>query len=69
MLVCMIAGGFIGYFITSMLLNKSFRVFKKTGLGFIVYAVILSAVVMAMEVDVFKVERYVPEIDSVESIE
>ena len=64
-LVCMTAGGFLGYFITSMLLNKSFRVFKKTGAGFIAYALVLSALVTAMEFDVFKVERYIPKLDSI----
>jgi len=68
MLGCMIAGGFLGYFITAMLLKKSFRVFKKTAPGFLVYTVALVALVMAMEFDVFKVERYIPDIDSVESV-
>jgi len=68
LLICMIAGGFIGYFITAMLLNKSFRVFKKTGPGFIAYALVLSALVTAVEFDVFKVERYIPRLDSVESL-
>ncbi|NLL46317.1 MAG: ABC transporter permease [Clostridiales bacterium] len=68
MLSCMIVGGFLGYFITAMLLRKSFRVFKKTTPGFLVYVVALAALVMAMELDVFKVERYIPDVNSVETL-
>jgi len=68
MLACMILGGFLGYFITAMLLKKSFKVFRKTTPGFLVYTVALAALVMAMEFDVFGLERYIPDIDSVESL-
>ncbi len=68
MLSCMIIGGFLGYYITAMLLSKSFRVFKKTTLGFLIYTVALIAFVMAFEYDVFGIERYTPAPGSVASL-
>ena len=68
MLSCMVIGGFLGYHITAMLLSKSFRVFKKTSLGFVIYTLALIAFVMAFEFDVFGVERYSPEPGSVNSL-
>ena len=66
MLSCMLFGGFLGYFITAMLLKKSFRVFKIAGLGFIIFSLALIAFVAAFEFDLFGIERYVPESSSVE---
>ncbi len=68
MLCCMIFGGFLGYYITAMLLNKSFRVFKKTTPGFIVYTLALIAFVMAFELDLFGIERNTPDPGSVASL-
>ncbi len=68
MLSCMIIGGFLGYYITAMLLSKSFRVFKRTTTGFVIYTVALIVFVMSFEFDLFGIERYAPNPGSVASV-
>ncbi|MBQ6540077.1 MAG: ABC-2 transporter permease [Oscillospiraceae bacterium] len=65
--VCMLIGAFIGYFGSAMLLNKSFRVFKKWP-GYIVSALVIIAVMACVNYDVFGVEKYIPKTDKVESV-
>ncbi len=66
MTVCMMIGAFIGYFGSSMMLNKSFRVFKNW-LGYIVCAVLIIAAMFCVSRDVFGIESYVPKGDNVKS--
>ncbi len=68
MTLCMALGGFLGYFITAMLLKKSFRVFRSTSLGFLVYTMSLVVLMMAFEFDIFGMEKYLPDPDSVASL-
>lgn len=58
----------VGYFAAQMILDKSFRVFKKWHGALIVGAVMTAAVLM-ITLDVTGFEKRVPELDDVESIE
>ncbi|MBE6948982.1 MAG: hypothetical protein E7456_03960 [Ruminococcaceae bacterium] len=65
--LCMLAGGFIGYFASSMMLAKSFRVFKKWK-GFAVFSLILILVMVFVSLDVFNIEGYVPQVENVDNV-
>ncbi len=58
----------VGYFVAEMLLQKSFRVFKKSWRGCVVTAAVLSALVLGCFLDVFGVETWVPKADKVEGL-
>lgn len=65
MILCMIAGGAIGYYAASMLLAKTPRVFKTTWKGMLAVALGCAALCGAMKCDLFGVVRRVPAPDSV----
>ncbi|MCL2671669.1 MAG: hypothetical protein FWF10_06505 [Clostridiales bacterium] len=67
-LLCLLAGGFIGYFGIEMLIRKTTRVFKKSWKGFCVYAGVMLALMLALQFDVFGIERYRPEPDQITTI-
>ena len=66
--VWMVLWTVVGYFAAQMILDKSFRVFKKWHGALIVGAVMTAAVLM-ITLDVTGFEKRVPELDDVESIE
>jgi ABC-2 type transport system permease protein len=66
--VCIAIGAFIGYFAAQMLLNKTFRVFKKGWTGFAVTVVVLIAFLVAFDADLFGYERRVPDAERVSSV-
>ena len=68
MILCMIAGGAIGYYAASMLLAKTPRVFKTTWKGMLAVALGCIALCAAMKFDVFGVVRRVPAADSVKQV-
>lgn len=55
----------IGYFAAEMLLQKSFRVFKRATAGAVVLALLFAAALLAMEFDLGGYERKLPEADQV----
>ncbi len=63
--ICMLLGGFIGYFAAEMLMKKSFKVFRKTWRGFIVSCAVIVLFITAIETDVFGYERYIPDADDI----
>ena len=65
MILCMIAGGAIGYYAASMLLAKTPRVFKTTWKGMLAVALGCAALCGAMKCDLFGVVRRGPPPDSV----
>lgn len=64
LLVC----GAVGYFAAEMLLQKSFRVFRRGWKGCAVLLVCIIAAVSAMDLDLFRFERRVPQPYQVESV-
>ena len=60
-------GLFIGVFGMEMLLSKSFKVFDKSWKGCVISFVLVAALVTCVRYDVFGVEAYIPQTDSVES--
>lgn len=68
MAVCMILLGLVGYWGAEMLLKKSFHVFRDSWKNAVGLAVILIVLLLGVRVDILGVERYVPELDSIESI-
>ena len=67
LLVLMLICGAVGYFVASMLLEKSFRVFKKWK-GCVVFLAVLVLLTCAVEFDVFGYEKYLPEEDNVTKV-
>lgn len=59
----------VGFFVAEMLLNKSFRVFKKSWKACAVTAVVMAVCVAAFFLDVFGVETWVPEAGEVEEVQ
>lgn len=68
MILCMIAGGAVGYYAASMLLAKTPRVFKTTWKGVLAVALGCAALCGAMKCDLFGVVRRVPAPDSVKLV-
>ncbi|MCI8525208.1 MAG: hypothetical protein HFF17_04660 [Oscillospiraceae bacterium] len=68
LVLCMLAGGFVGYFTAEILFQKSFRVFRREWIGFGVFAACLLLCVGLMEFDVFGYERRIPDAADVESV-
>lgn len=66
LVVSMLVSGFIGYFAAEMLIRKSFKVFDKWP-GYVVFAVVIVALLLAVDADLFGYERFVPETEKVES--
>ena len=60
MILCMVVAGVIGYYIASMLLAKSLRVFKGSGKGVLITAAASAAICLIIAADPFGVEAWVP---------
>lgn len=68
--IYMILSAFIGFFASDMLIEKSFRVFKRR--RFIEFTVICSIIILfiaGLEVDLFGIESYIPDAENVDSVE
>lgn len=65
---CMIIGGIIGYFVSKMLMEKSFRVFRKGWGGVVISSLIIVLLMCACEFDLFGYEHKVPEAEDVQGV-
>ena len=61
-------GGFIGWYGSEMLMQKSFRVFGNTGWHFAIYAAVLILALSAVRFDVFGYTTRIPNVDTVQSV-
>lgn len=68
MMVCVFLGGMLGYYIASMLLEKSLRVFRGSWRGAALVAAGAAALCLLVSIDLFGVERRVPEPEEIESV-
>ena len=70
MLLCQIVAGLIVYFGVQMLLHKSFKVFNRRGwLGAAALTAALVIVSLAIRFDAFGAQKYVPDVNQIESAE
>lgn len=68
--VFMLIGGFIGYFVAEMLMKKSLRVFRgRTWMGYGIFAVAMTALVLACEFNLFGMETNIPDASELEAVE
>lgn len=68
MLLYMLLGGFVGYFASEMLMQKTLRVFSGKWKGFGISCAVIAALLLCLRFDAFGVERYVPTADEVSSV-
>lgn len=68
MAVCLSLGGILGYYIASMLLEKSLRVFRGSWRGVLAVCAMCAVFVLCMRFDVTGAERRVPELDQVAAV-
>ncbi|MCL2671672.1 MAG: hypothetical protein FWF10_06520 [Clostridiales bacterium] len=66
-LLCLLVGGFIGYFGIEMIMRKTTRVFKKSWKGFCIYTAAMLALLIPLQFDAFGIERYRPQVNQIES--
>lgn len=64
-LLLMLAGALIGYFVSEMLMQKTVRVFKGRWKGYAVSCLVLALLTGCFELDVFGYEKYVPDIERI----
>lgn len=70
LLLCQIVAGLIVYFGVQMLLHKSFKVFNRRGwLGAAALTAALVIVSLAIRFDAFGAQKYVPDVNQIESAE
>ena len=69
LLVMMLIGAFLGWFGAEMLLRKTVKVFDRSWAGFGILAAMIAAVTLCCELDVFGVERAVPDLSRVDHAE
>ncbi|MBR7081712.1 MAG: hypothetical protein IKI49_03270, partial [Oscillospiraceae bacterium] len=68
LIICMVGGAFIGYFVSKMLMDKTFRVFRKGWLGFAVCAVLIIGLLAGCRYNGFGYERRIPEPEDIKSV-
>ena len=70
LLVCQVIAGLIVYFGVQMLLHKSFKVFTRRGwLGAAALVAALLAICLVVRFDAFGAQRYIPDVNQIESAE
>ena len=68
LIICMVIGCFFSYYLAEMLIHKSFRVMKSGARGFLVASVIIVVALFVIDMDVFGIERKIPEASEVERV-
>ena len=68
LLLLLLIGAFLGYFVAEMLLRKSLRVFRGAWRGFLVSAAVLCLLLAVVKTDVFSVQRRVPAPDEISAV-
>ena len=68
LLALLLVGAFLGYYAARMLIEKSVRVFRKNGKGFLISALVIVLLFCACEFDLFGIEKRVPDAETVEQV-
>lgn len=66
--VCLLAGGAIGYLAAEMMLQKKFRVLRKSWKGLCAVLAVVLTLSLTVSCDLFGVERWIPDAENVRSI-
>ncbi|MBQ3102891.1 MAG: hypothetical protein IJC58_01250, partial [Oscillospiraceae bacterium] len=66
---CLVFMGLVGYYIAEMLLQKSFKVFRKGSKGALITAVGIAVISCCMTLDITGFDTYLPERDEVEYVD
>lgn len=70
LLLCQIVSGLVVFFGVRMLLHKSFKVFDRRGwLGAAALTAALAVICLFVRLDVFGVQKYVPDVDQIASVD
>ena len=64
----MLIGAFFGYFVAEILMQKSFRVFRRSWKGFVMISVCIVALLAALDYDLFGYETYIPAADEIDNV-
>ena len=67
-IACMLFAGLLGYFAAEMLLERSFRVWRKGRVGAVVFSAVLVCFGVAMSLDLTGYEGYTPDAEEVEFV-
>ena len=67
-ILCLLLGGFIGYFAAEMLLSKSVNVFRGHWKGFIFFSFFIILLATCCEIDLFGYEKKVPDSAEIKSV-
>ncbi len=67
--ICMAVTAVIGYYAATMLLEKTLRVFKGSLKGVAVVCAVTVVLCAAVAMDLFGIERYVPDTEEIETVE
>ena len=67
-ILCLLPGGFIGYFAAEMLLNKTVSVFRGHWKGFIFFSFFIILLATCCEIDLFGYEKKVPDSAEIKSV-
>lgn len=65
LLLLMLIGAFLGYFAAEMLMQKTVKVFSGKWKGYLITCLMLTALTMACEFDLFGYERWLPKAEDV----
>ena len=70
LIVCSVAFSFVFFFLAEMLLRKKFRVFeKKRCIEWVVCGIVILFILVAIDADLFRLERRVPNADDVRAVQ
>jgi len=64
-LVCMLSAGFVGYFISEMLMKKTLRVFRSGVRGWLLFSAVMIALLFSFKLDLYGYARRVPSADAI----
>ena len=69
MAICMMVGAVVGYYAASMFLEKSLRVFKGSLKGVGIVCAVVAVLCVSVALDIFGLERYVPKMENIETVQ
>ncbi len=68
MIVCMAIAGVVGYYVASMLLEKSLRVFKGSWKGVLAVCAGAAVICLTVSMDLFGLENKIPALDEIQKV-